>query len=78
MIKRIITCFDNKTEELTKEIDISTIPLQKLQEIFDIERKNPMYDCYQITIDKKDFFEMHLNESFDLINNSYYVEAYEI
>ncbi len=78
MIKRIITCFDNKTEELTKEIDISTIPLQKLQEIFDVERKNPMYDCYQITIDKKDFFEMQLKESFDLINNSYYVEAYEI
>ena len=37
-----------------------------------------MYDCYQITIDKKDFFEMQLKESFDLINNSYYVEAYEI
>ena len=78
MIKRVITCFDNKTEKLIKEFDISTIPLKKLQEICDVECNNPMYDCYQITEDKKDYFENYLKAELDLIQNAYYIEAYKI
>ena len=78
MIKRVIYCFDKKSEKLIKEIELKDISLTILQEIFGINSNNPMFDCYQITFENRKCFEKHINETLDLSKYNYYVEAYEI
>ncbi len=75
----MITCFlkDSESEALVDEISLSSdISLGELQNVFKIEKDNPMYDCYQITECEVDYFIKSLGINFNLKKYDYYVECY--
>lgn len=77
-VKRYISVFDEQTELLVTEYQFSDFDLVAFQKEFnEIDRDNPMFDCYPITEVNVAFVESYLTESikWDFQNDSYFVEA---
>lgn len=47
-INRVIRGYEKAGDKMLVEIPLINIPLNILQEIFGINKNNPMYDCYCI------------------------------
>jgi hypothetical protein len=71
---RIIRLFDKKNECYLGEIKLPDIPLKELQEIFDIDVNNPMYDSYYIGKEKEFFFKKYVQIEFDFDKSDYFLE----
>jgi hypothetical protein len=75
-IVRQIDVFDNKTEELLRELNIDSFDLDLFKKRFDVKEEDPlMYYGYEITSSTVDLFP---DIQFDFGNYSYYVVCYTV
>jgi len=80
-LERVITVFDNKTENLLEEINIDYVDLNDLKRVFAPPVDDPlMYNVYEI---KRDLIPavnllLRVGINFDLQANTYYVECNQL
>jgi len=78
MINRLIRVFQKEGDDFLSEVILKDVTLEELQKLFNIEKSNPMYDCYPVTEKQKCFLEGKANISIDLDSYDYFVEADEV
>jgi len=80
-VRRYITEFSEKTEELLAEYELSSFDLKKFQaELGETDKENSMVDCYPIHEKSIVFMKSFLScePKWDFKNKSYFVEAHAI
>ena len=79
-IERLITVFDNNTEELKGEINIDYVDVEELKKIFRPFEDDFMYKIYEIKSDHVQMVNTLLKVKivFDLSANTYYVECVQL
>lgn len=73
-IYRVIRCYKKNGDKPLFEISILNIGTHILQEIFDIEKDNPMYDCYPIDACHYQKLKPYLKEELHLEIYDYFLE----
>lgn len=76
-ICRVIMYFDKVDESYIDELVLPEIPLDKLQEVFQIPPGNPMYDSYPIGEKEAKFFYDRTGIKLDTGKYSYFLDCYE-
>lgn len=77
-IKRFISVFSEKTEELTNEFELKGFNLREFQKEFCVKNQsNPMFDSYQIHRKNINFLKNYLahEPEWDFENYSYFIET---
>jgi len=80
-VKRYITEFSEKTEELLAEYDLNSFELSEFQKEFnETNDKNPMFECYPIKPENVGFLKKYISDSpeWDFSSKSYFVESHGI
>lgn len=73
-MSRIIRYFDKTSESFVDEIVLPEIPLEQLQQLFNVDLENPMYDSFPIDEQKESFFKDYVDVEFLFDNFDYYLE----
>lgn len=73
-ILRFVAWFDRQSNDLIGEMDID-VNLLDLQNEFNVDKGNPMYDCWEIRKENLPFFEKLTDLQFDLSKYIYFIEA---
>ena len=71
---RVIRYFNKVDESYVGEISMVDIPLEKLQEIFQVSSDNPMYDSFPILEDQIGFIKEELGIDVDIFRYDYFLE----
>ncbi len=74
LMPRIIRYFDKTTEDFVGEITLPELPLDKLQILFGVDAKNPMYDSFLITEKEVDFIKNYHDIKFELDRFDYFLD----
>lgn len=72
-VVRVIEAFGKLSEELVEEISLSEVPLETLQEIFDVPKEDPMYDCWVIDESKYSLLRPYVGKPLDLNKFDYFL-----
>ena len=65
IMKQYIYCFEKEGDELIKVIELPELELSVMQELFNINSDNPMYDSYPIGPYEVPFFQPLVDGNFD-------------
>jgi hypothetical protein len=76
---RTLSCYSNKDERLVFDVQLNGFKLKKFQEEFCVNKDNPMYDCFPISVKNIPFLNSYLPTevgiNWDFINYSYVLEV---
>lgn len=75
-INRVLRWFEKEGDDLVGEKIIANVNLKYLQELFKIDSKNPMYDCYLVeSVEQVNYLQNLLNFELDTKSYDYLVEC---
>jgi hypothetical protein len=75
-IERVVRWFEKEGDELVGEKIISNDNLEHLQQLFGIDAKNPMYDCYLVeSTEQINYVQNLLNFELDTESYDYFIEC---
>ncbi len=76
-VKRLIGVYRKDNDEHVGNINLpDNIELSTLQNMFNVPKDNPMYDCAILEKEHLPFFEKNTGEKFDLDKYEYSLECY--
>ncbi len=78
IVRRYLTVFSRKNEKYIKEIELDFFNLKEMQNLFQIDQENPMYDCYEVNEKGAAYFKDKYGIDLDLKKYFYYVECESI
>jgi len=72
---RMLRWFEKKGNQLVGESPLPNIELTELQELFQEDSDNLMFECYEIGPQQADYFQQKLNQPLDLESYDYFIDC---
>jgi len=77
-IRRYISWYEKEGDNFIADEDMNNIELKDLQQLFNVPKDNPMYDCWPIKEQHILILQKHINHNINLQKHDYFVEATSI
>ena len=74
-LRRYVTWFSRVTDELMGEETLRGVEADDLRELLHTDPLDPLYDCYPVTADERDWVQQHIQHRIRLDRYDYFIEA---
>ncbi len=77
-VRRYISWYEKTGDDFIDDEDLFGIKLDVLQKLFNVDKSNPMYDCWKIKGSHVAILQKHLKHIINIEKYDYFVEAESI